>query len=73
MATIARLTRWTDQMSITPPTLNREFDNITNLLNNIDAGIVVYTSGIVVTTPDGLHTYRIGVDNDGALTSTQLT
>ena len=73
MAVFARLTRWTSEGSITPPSLNREFDNITNTLNNINSGLIPFSTGIVVTTPNGLHTYLIGVDNDGALTSTQLT
>lgn len=30
-------------------------------------------SGLVVTTPDGAHTYRIAVDNGGVLTTEQLT
>jgi hypothetical protein len=29
--------------------------------------------GLVVTTPDGAHTYRIAVDNGGVLTTEQLT
>lgn len=29
--------------------------------------------GLVVTTPDGLHTYRIAVDNDGSVTTEALT
>ncbi len=29
--------------------------------------------GLTVTTPDGLHTYRIAVDNDGSITTEQLT
>ena len=29
--------------------------------------------GIILTTPNGLHTYRIGVANNGALTATKLT
>lgn len=29
--------------------------------------------GLVVTTPDGLHTYRMAVDNDGNLTTEQIT
>lgn len=29
--------------------------------------------GLVVTTPNGLHTYRIAVDNSGVLTTEQLT
>lgn len=29
--------------------------------------------GFVATTPDGLHTYRISVDNGGVLTTEQLT
>lgn len=29
--------------------------------------------GLILTTPNGLHTYRIGVANNGALTATKLT
>lgn len=29
--------------------------------------------GLVVTTPDGAHTYRIAIDNGGALTTEQLS
>lgn len=29
--------------------------------------------GLIVTTPDGLHTYRIAVGNDGSLTTELLT
>lgn len=29
--------------------------------------------GLVVTTPDGTHTYRIAVDNGGVLTTEQIT
>ena len=29
--------------------------------------------GLVVTTPDGLHTYRIAISNNGEITSEQLT
>ena len=29
--------------------------------------------GLVVTTPDGLHTYRIAIDNDGVITTEQLS
>ena len=29
--------------------------------------------GLIVTTPNGLHSYRIGVANNGALTATKVT
>lgn len=29
--------------------------------------------GLIVTTPNGLHTYRIGVANNGAVTATKIT
>ena len=29
--------------------------------------------GLILTTPNGLHTYRIGLANNGALTATKLT
>lgn len=32
-----------------------------------------YNNGLIVTTPDGLHTYRIAVDNDGSITTEALT
>ncbi len=42
------------------------------LLGNYDIIFLIGT-GPIVTTPDGLHTYRLGVDNDGNPTSTQVT
>lgn len=30
-------------------------------------------AGLIVTTPDGLHTYRIRIDNDGVIGSEQVT
>ena len=29
--------------------------------------------GLILTTPNGLHSYRIGVANNGALTATKIT
>lgn len=29
--------------------------------------------GLILTTPNGLHTYRLGVSNTGALTATKIT
>ncbi len=41
---------------------------------SIDWAIVLPAGvGIILTTPNGLHTYRIGVANNGALTSTKVT
>jgi hypothetical protein len=45
----------------------------------IQAGSIDWTGalqvgvGLILTTPNGLHTYRIGVANNGALTATKLT
>lgn len=38
-----------------------------------DIGPLPAGKGIVVTTPDGLHTYRIAISNDGELTTEQIT
>jgi hypothetical protein len=73
MPNFQRLTHWTSKESVTPFSLNREFDNLTNVLNNVNSGLLSFPTGILVTTPDGLHTYLIGVDNDGAITSTQFS
>ena len=35
-------------------------------------GALAVGLGIVVTTPDGKHAYRIGVANNGALTTTKI-
>lgn len=43
-----------------------------NVTSN-DIVVVTAGKGLVVTTPNGLHTYRINVANDGALQSTLLT
>ena len=44
---------------------------------NLAASILEVASpagkGIVLTTPDGSHTYRISIDNDGVVTTEQLT
>lgn len=37
------------------------------------AGALQVGVGLILTTPNGLHTYRIGVANNGALTATKLT
>lgn len=41
---------------------------MTNDITNSGAG-----KGLIVTTPDGAHTYRIAVDNGGVITTEQLT
>lgn len=38
-----------------------------------DITIVTAGKGLVVTTPNGLHTYRIAISNNGELTTEQLT
>jgi hypothetical protein len=56
--------------------------NLTLYLTALGAGFSGYTGditltgaglGLVVTTPDGLHTYRIAIDNAGEITTQQLT
>jgi len=49
-----------------------------SVLTSTTAGVLSWSSSpslssIIVTTPDGLHTWEIGVDNDGNVTSTQIT
>lgn len=45
----------------------------------IQAGSIDWTGalqvgvGLILTTPNGLHTYRIGIANNGALTATKIT
>ena len=38
-----------------------------------DISILAAGDGMIVTTPDGAHTYRIAVDNNGILTTTQIS
>lgn len=38
-----------------------------------DITITTAGNGLVLTTPNGLHTYRIAITNDGQLTTEQLT
>ena len=39
----------------------------------LDITITVGGKGLVLTTPDGAHTYRIGISNAGELQTEQLT
>lgn len=43
------------------------------LTNWYDPTAMISSLGITFTTPDGLHTYRIGIDNNGEFTKEQLT
>ncbi len=40
---------------------------------NNDITITAASKGLVLTTPDGAHTYRIAIDNSGVLTTEQVT
>jgi hypothetical protein len=76
--TLTQLTSFRNQGDFYPETIESAMDNIVMLLQQLNAGVISqqYTSGgggFVVTTPNGLHTYEIGVDNNGDLTSQQLT
>lgn len=47
---------------------------VTKWVSGFSADVTVTTAGkgIVVTTPDGLHTYRLAVDNNGVFTTEQV-
>ena len=52
-----------------------ELERIRYMIRQITGNTYWYQdfAGAVVTTPDGTHTYRIAVDNDGIVTSEQVT
>ncbi len=62
------------------PKVGTNFDSVVSIVNTLAIGsftddITVTTAGagLVLKTPDGLHTYRIGISNDGNITTEQLT
>lgn len=87
MASIGRTYTFSDGTDFVGSQVEAEISNIVKTWNNHDQGISAWTAinisgditdtgagkGLVVTTPNGLHTYRITVDNDGSLTTEALT
>jgi len=47
--------------------------NVTVNVTSGDIKIATAGNGLILTTRDGLHTYRILMDNDGAIAADQLT
>jgi len=81
MSAIARTYTFTDGTDAYGSQVEVEFNTIYNAWNNHDSGISSWTTpkasgdmtitgaskGIVLTTPDGLHTYRVRIDNTGTV------
>jgi hypothetical protein len=42
MSIFSRITTWLSDKDITPSSLNKEFDNVINTLNNLDGGVTVW-------------------------------
>lgn len=53
--------------------VRRAMDGTSAIKTGFSITISVAGGGTIVTTPDGKHTYRLGVANNGAPTSTKLT
>lgn len=87
MSISTRTFTFTDGTTAFGSQVETEISNLSNLFNNIDSGAQPLASlkvtgditntglgkGIVVTTPDGTHTYRLAIDNNGAITSEQVS
>lgn len=78
MSSIQRTYTFADGTTFFNSQAEAEISNIVKAWNNHDQGISSWTTiktsnGLIVTTPDGLHTYRIAVDNDGSVTTEALT
>lgn len=87
MAQITRTYTFTDGTDAFGSQVESEISNIVTTWNNHDSGVSSWTalktsgditssgsgSGMIVTTPNGSNTYRIYVDNNGELTTVQLT
>lgn len=52
-------------------------DSLANAVDNLtltgDITLSGAGTGLILTTPNGLHTYRLAIDNNGVVTSEQLT
>lgn len=87
MAAITRLYTFSDGSTAYGSQVEYEVGNIVTVVNSLASGATAFTgllisgtvtmsgsgSGTVYTTPSGLHTYKVSVDNDGSIVSEQLT
>lgn len=87
MSQISRTYTFIDGSTAYGSQVESEISNIVMTWNNHDSGTLIWTlikvagditnsgtgKGLVCTTPDGAHTYRIAVDNDGSITTEALT
>ncbi len=59
------------------PEVQADFDALISALDSLsivgDLTITGAGKGIILTTPDGLHTWRLAVDNSGNPTTEQIT
>ena len=53
--------------------IRRAIDGTMAYVTTFNITITTPGGGLIVKTPDGKHTYRLGVANNGAPTSTKLT
>lgn len=81
MSAIARTYTFTDGTDAYGSQVETEFNTIYNAWNNTDSGVTSWTvqkvsgdititgaaSGLILTTPDGAHTYRVRIDNTGTV------
>ncbi len=87
MSSIQRTYTFADGAKFVQSQAEVEFSNIVNTWNNHDQGVSSWTVvksagsvtvtgaglGLVLKTPDGTHTWRIAIDNDGTITREQVT
>ena len=50
----------------------RAVDGTEPISLSVNVTVTTPGGGVIVTTPDGLHQYRIGVQNSGAISATKL-
>lgn len=86
MAQISRNFTFSDNTVAYGSQVESEFQNLVNSWNSHDLGVTGWTAiksngditiaagyGIIITTPDSSHTYRLGVDNNGNPTVIQIS
>jgi hypothetical protein len=53
--------------------IRRAIDGTAAFKTTFNISITTAGGGLIVFTPNGLHSYRIGVANNGAITATKVT
>ncbi len=53
--------------------IRRSIDSTNPIVLQVNITISPAGGGLIVTTPNGLHTYRIGVQNNGAISATKIS